>query len=292
VTVNRLWQLHFGQGLVSTSEDFGTRGSPPSHPELLDWLADEFVRSGWDLQHIQRLIVTSATYQQQAVASRSAVPWLTGFPRQRLTAEMLRDQALAASGLLSDTMYGPGVFPYQPSGLWEEIGLAESEWSVQRYVGSTGADLYRRSLYTFWKRTSPAPNMILFDAPDRQVCTARRETTNTPLQALVLWNDPTFVEAARQLASQALLAETSDSLRARFIFRRILGREPANNELNILQQLLARQRSRYRRDTAAAQQLLRVGESTHQTADDAAELAAWTLVAHAVLNLDEALSRN
>jgi hypothetical protein len=291
VMVNRLWQLHFGAGLVRTPEDFGTRGELPTHPELLDWLADEFVQSGWDIQHIQRLIVTSATYRQACAASADH-HWLAGFPRRRLSPEMLRDQALSASGLLVGQVGGASVFPYQPPGLWEEMGVIDDEYTMQRYKQSHGADLYRRSLYTFWKRTCPPPNMTTFDAPGRERCTAARGETNTPLQALVLWNDPIYIESARQLASLALRRESSDELRYTFIFERILSRKPSAPESAALARLLARERSVYGKDLAAAQRLLSVGETKAEATLDAAEFAAWTMVAHAVLNLDEAISRN
>lgn len=298
VAANRLWQLHFGHGLVRTPEDFGTLGDAPTHPELLDWLADELVRSGWNLQHIQRLIATSATYRQDCVPDttrRHEDPdnrLLSWFPRQRLTAEMIRDQALAVSGLMCDDMSGPGVYPYQPPGLWEEIGLAGGEFTSQSYTASRGADLYRRSLYTFWKRTSPAPSMTAFDAPDRQLCTVERGVTNTPLQALVLWNDPTYVEASRQLATIVAAQPISDEDRMNQLFLRVLGRKISSPESAALYRLLARQRAVYGKDHAAAERLLGVGESTRDRSIATAELAAWTCVASAVLSLDEALSRN
>jgi hypothetical protein len=291
VMVNRLWQLHFGQGLVSTPDDFGLRGARPTHPELLDWLADEFVASGWNIQHIQRLIVTSASYRQRCMAA-SDNSWLAGFPRERLRPEMLRDQALALSGLLVGELGGSGVFPYQPPGLWEEAGVLDNEYTMQSYKQSHGADLYRRSLYTFWKRGCPPPNMTTFDAPNREVCTSERGETNTPLQALVLWNDPIYLEAARQLASLAMRRESSDDLRIHFIFERILGRAPTAAESAALARLFARERSVYGKDLAAAQRLLRIGETPADPALDPADFAAWTLVAHAVFNLDEAISRN
>ncbi len=298
VAVNRLWQLHFGSGLVRTPEDFGTRGELPTHPELLEWLADELVRSGWNLQHIQRLIVTSATYQQDCIADaarRARDPdnrLISWFPRQRLPAEMLRDQALAASDLLSGELYGPGVYPYQPPGLWEEIGLTGGEFTSQSYTPSRGADLYRRSLYTFWKRTSPAPNMTAFDAPDRQVCTAERGTTNTPLQALVLWNDPAYVEAARQLATVVATKPIRDEDRMNLLFRRVLSRSVSPTESAALHRLLARQRGVYCKDLPTAERLLAVGAFPRDRSLSASELAAWTCVAQAILSLDEALSRN
>lgn len=298
VVVNRLWQLHFGEGLVRTPEDFGTQGERPTHSELLDWLAAELVGSGWDLQHIQRLILTSATYQQASMATaeqrrRDPQNRLLGyFPRRRLSAEMLRDQALSVSGLLSGTMYGPGVYPYQPPGLWEEIGVTTSEYSSQAYSPSRGADLYRRSVYTFVKRTSPSPNMSTFDASDRQTCSVARPTTNTPLQALVLLNDPTYVEAARHLAAQAIETAHADEDRMTFLFRTVVQRPPSGKESSALLRLLERQRDVYGKDAAAAEKLLAVGDSPRGTRAPSSEHAAWTCVAQALMCSDEALSSN
>ncbi|HTN76662.1 MAG TPA: DUF1553 domain-containing protein [Pirellulaceae bacterium] len=299
VAVNRFWQLHFAQGIVRTPQDFGTQGDKPTHPELLDWLAAEFVASGWDVQHMQRLIVTSATYRQsshatpQSSAHDAGNLYLSHFPRTRLPAEMLRDQALAVSGLLLHQECGPGVFPYQPPGLWEELGNNDEEYTAQRYAQSHGADLYRRSVYSFFKRTSPQPNMTNFDATGRETCTVTRSPTNTPLQALVLWNDPTYIEAARVLAERALRANLpSERARISFIFREVLGREPATREQAALARLFSRQQSVYRADVTAARALVSVGERPRAATLDTAELAAWTIVAQAVLNTDEALSRN
>ena len=204
VVVNRIWRMHFGRGIVATQEDFGSQGRLPTHPELLDFLADRFVKSGWDVKALHRLIVTSEAFQQTslvapAVAARDPDnQWLSRGPKRRLVAESIRDSALAASGLLNRTIGGPSVKPYQPAGLWEQAGTGKT------YKQDTGGDLYRRSLYTFWRRTSPPPSMTTFDAMSREVCTAKREVTTTPLQSLVLLNDPQFVEAARRLAEHAL----------------------------------------------------------------------------------------
>ncbi|PYV07615.1 MAG: hypothetical protein DMG07_28070, partial [Acidobacteria bacterium] len=204
VAVNRFWQVFFGTGLVKTAENFGAQGEPPSHPELLDWLSTEFVRSGWDVKGLVRQIVTSATYRQSSIATAETRErdaenrLLSRGPRFRLPAEIVRDSALARSGLLNEARGGPPVFPYQPKGIWEELAFGDV-FSAQAYTPSHGKELYRRSLYTFWKRTAPPPSLIAFDAPDREKCVARRAVTNTPLQALVLMNDPTYVEAARAL---------------------------------------------------------------------------------------------
>ena len=209
VAVNRFWQMYFGVGLVKTQEDFGVQGEPPSHPELLDWLATEFVRTGWDVRAMQRLIVTSATYRQSSVVTPALLErdpenrLLARGPRGRLPAEMIRDTALSASGLLNDRIGGPSVLPYQPKGLWEEMAFGDG-FSAQAYEQSHGRDLYRRGMYTLWKRTVPPASLATFDAPDREKCTARRVTTNTPLQALAMLNDPTYVEAARALAQRTM----------------------------------------------------------------------------------------
>ena len=212
VIVNRYWQMYFGNGLVKTSEDFGSQGEPPSHPELLDWLAVEFRESGWDVKHIQKLIVMSATYRQSSVVTKELLQrdpenrLLARMTRLRLQAEFIRDQALAVSGLLNGEIGGASVSPYQPRGLWEELmSRADGDnWTAQKYKQSSGKDLYRRTMYTFWKRTCPPPSLTTLDAPDRETCVVRRSRTNTPLQALVLMNDPTYVEASRKLAERIL----------------------------------------------------------------------------------------
>jgi hypothetical protein len=297
VAVNRFWQLYFGTGLVKTVEDFGSQGDPPSHPELLDWLATEFVRSGWDIRALERLIVTSATYRQSSRVTRELLEkdpenrLLARGARFRLPAEILRDNALAISGLLDGRVGGPGVFPYQPAGIWEELAYGDG-FTAQEYRQSRGRDLYRRSLYTFWKRTAPPPNMTTFDAPDREKCTARRPVTNTPLQALVLMNDPIFVEAARHLAQRTLAEAARDtSARVRHAFRLATAREPSKVESEALRELLGRQFAQYRRNPKAARELLSVGESPWDSRLDLAELAAWTTVASAILNLDETITR-
>jgi hypothetical protein len=298
VAVNRFWQTYFGIGLVKTQEDFGVQGEPPSHPELLDWLATEFVSTGWNIRAMQRLIVTSATYRQSSVmtpALREKDPenrLLARAPRLRLPAEMIRDTALAASGLLNGQIGGPSVFPYQPGGLWEEMAFGEG-FTAQAYEQSHGQDLYRRGLYTFWKRTVPPASMATFDAPDREKCTARRAFTNTPLQALALLNDPTYVEAARALAERTVVeAGASESARIAHAFRLATARRPTTREAAVLRQLFQTQLAAFRRNRSAADELLRVGESARRTRVDAAELAAWTMVASTILNLDETITRH
>jgi hypothetical protein len=297
VTVNHFWQMYFGTGLVKTAEDFGSQGEPPSNPELLDWLAVEFVRSGWDVKAMQKLIVMSATYQQYSRTApelREKDPenrLLARGPRLRLPAEMIRDNALVVSGLLNERIGGPSVYPYQPTGLWEETSYGDV-YSAQSYSPGSGKDLYRRSMYSFWKRTSPPPSLITFDAPDREKCTARRSATNTPLQALVLMNDPTYVEAARWLAQRMLTeAGVDPKQRIAFAFRLVTARAPTSQEIKILRELAESQAAEYRTQSKAVDQLLHVGESNANTKLNAAELAAWTIVASAILNLDEAITK-
>ncbi|MBL8848494.1 MAG: PSD1 domain-containing protein [Planctomycetaceae bacterium] len=308
VTVNRYWQMFFGNGLVKTSEDFGSQGAAPSHSELLDWLAAEFLQGAgpeartWDVKGLVRLIVTSATYRQSSYVSpeqRARDPedrLLARAPRFRLQAEFIRDQALAVSGLLNPKIGGHSVSPYQPVGLWEELMSREDgeRFSAQTYVQSHGPDLYRRTMYTFWKRTCPPPTLSTFDAPDREVCTVRRGRTNTPLQALVLLNDPTYVEASRKLAERILGPDGGDSLESRvqFAFRTVTGRLPNDREASILKSLLEAQIAKYSTDHAEAEKLLTVGESESNTRLDIGELAAWSTVASALLNLDEVVTRN
>jgi hypothetical protein len=298
VTVNRFWQMLFGNGLVKTAENFGTQGDLPSHPELLDWLALELVRTGWDVKGFLKMVVTSATYRQDSRAPRSIYErdpenrLLARGPRVRLQAEFLRDLALSASGLLDDRIGGAPVFPYQPAGLWEELMSREDNdaFTAQKYVPSKGRDLYRRTMYTFIKRTSPHPSLSNFDAPDRQVCSVRRPRTNTPLQALALMNDPTYVEASRHLASRMVEAAKSDEERVASGFRRVVGRTPTKREIEVLLRLHREQVAVFRQDVAAARRLLSVGDSA-PTSGDAAEMAAWAVVAGAILNLDEAVTK-
>jgi hypothetical protein len=302
VTVNRLWQSLFGTGLVKTSEDFGTQGEPPTHPELLDWLAVEFREGNWDVKRLLKRIVTSATYRQSSVITPAALAadpecrLLGRFPRRRLPAELIRDGALAASGLLDRRIGGASVMPYQPERLWEELTSREADmnnFTAQSYVQSHGPDLYRRSMYTFWKRTVPPPQLSTFDAPDRETCTVRRPRTNTPMQALVLLNDPTYVEAARKLAERVMRdGGLTDDGRVAFAFRLPLARAPRTEESAVLKALFAEQLAHYRRDTEAARRLFAVGESPADPALDPAELAAWATVASVILNLDETVVKN
>jgi hypothetical protein len=302
VTVNRFWQSFFGTGIVKTAEDFGIQGEAPSHPDLLDWLAVEFRESRWDVKKMVRMIVTSSTYRQSSVVTPELLArdpenrLLARGPRYRLPAEFVRDQALAVSGLLDGRIGGTSVFPYQPPGLWEEL-MSRSDgdnFTAQKYTPSHGADLYRRSMYTFWKRTSPPPTMTTFDAPDRETCTVRRGRTNTPLQALVLLNDPTYVEASRKLAERILkelgAAATPDD-RIAFAFRLATARKPSAEESAVLRRILDKQLAVYRSNAKAAADVLAVGESPRDEKIDAAELAAWTTVASTILNLDETVTK-
>ncbi len=298
VAVNHFWQLYFGLGIVKTSEDFGSQGDPPSNQELLDWLATEFVRTKWDVKAMQRLIVTSATYRQSSKVTPELLErdpenrLLARGPRFRLPAEMIRDNALALSGLIDPRIGGPSVSPYQPKGLWEEMAFG-GDFSAQKYEQSHGADLYRRSMYTFWKRTVPYPSLNTFDAPDREKCTARRGVTNTPLQALVLLNDPTYIEASRALAERVLRQTPgAEPARIRYAFRLATDRDPSPHESEILDGLYKKELSHYESDRAAAQKLLAVGESKPDPKADVAQLAAWTLVSSTILNMDEAITRN
>ncbi|HYE21797.1 MAG TPA: PSD1 and planctomycete cytochrome C domain-containing protein [Tepidisphaeraceae bacterium] len=301
VAVNRYWQAYFGVGLVKTVEDFGLQGDSPTHPELLDYLAKRFVDSGWDVKAMQRLIVTSAAYRQSSAVTPALVAkdpenrLLARGPRFRLSAEQIRDQALAISGLLNREIGGKSVSPYQPAGLWEELMSREDgdRFSAQKYVQSHGPDLYRRTMYTFWKRTSPPPTLATFDAPDREICTVRRSRTNTPLQALVLMNDPTYVEASRKLAERAMSeVKGGNDQRLSFLFRLATARQPSADELAILTRALTAHTARYTADPAAAEKLLKNGESPVSDGLPKPELAAWTMLSSIILNLDEVVTKN
>ena len=295
VTVNRFWQSIFGTGLVRTSEDFGTQGETPSHPELLDWLAAEFVSSGWDVQHILRLIVTSSTYRQSSRRTDEQQQHdpenrlLARGPRFRLQSEFIRDQALFVSELLVTKIGGPSVKPYHPQGLYEQITAGNG---TNVYVEGTGDDLYRRSMYTYWKRSVPNPAMLAFDSPFRETCNVRRTRTNTPLQALNLMNDPTYVEAARLLAVRILRegGPTSES-QVTLGFRLVLSRLPQLGELKILTSAYDRALQGLREDAAATEELLKAGATLVAFEGDRSALAAMTIVASTILNLDEAIMK-
>jgi hypothetical protein len=288
VVVNRIWRSCFGRGLVATAEDFGSQGELPSHPELLDWLALRLMDSGWDLKAMFKLIVMSATYRQSSAAEPDLADrdpdnrLLARGPKHRLEAEQIRDNALAISGQLSRRIGGPSVRPYQPAGLWEESGTGKT------YVQDKGEKLYRRSLYTFWRRTAPPPSMLSFDATSREVCTAKRESTSTPLQALVLLNDPQFLEAARLLAQRLLREEPEDrGRRVEKAFRLATGRRPETREREILGRLYQEQFEMFREDPDGAREYLRVGAAPTLGEVPAEQLAAETVVVSAMMNLDE-----
>ncbi len=301
VTMNRLWRNLFGTGIVKTVNDFGLQGEWPSHPELLDWLAVEFMDKGWDVKAMMRLMVTSATYRQSAAIKDPEAlrrdpdnRLLARGPRFRLSAEEIRDTALAVSGLLTPRVGGPSVYPYQPEGLWQELSSRgdSKKWSAQFFEQSHGEDLYRRSMYTFIKRTCPPPQMQTFDAPDREVCTAQRERTNTPLQALVTLNDPTYVEASRILAEKMLTqGGGTPEARVQYAFRLATARIPTPRESALLVDLYQRQHARFTSEPRAAAELLTTGEAPLNKQLPAPELAAWTIVASTILNLDETLTR-
>jgi len=290
VAVNHHWQMLFGTGLVKTTEDFGSQGEPPSHPELLDWLATEFVRTGWDVKRLLKTLVMSATYRQSCRATPELLArdpdnrLLARGPRVRLPAEMIRDQALAVSGLLVGEIGGPSVKPYQPKGLWKDLTGTD-------YEPDHGDKLWRRSLYTFWKRTSPQPTMTTFDAAGREACSVRPSRTSTPLQALALMNDVTFVEAARRLAQRVLREAATPEGRVRLAFRLVLAREPKPAELAVLLGGLNDHLARFRADPKAALALVSAGESPRDPTLEVAEHAAYSALAGLILNLDEAITR-
>lgn len=304
VLANRLWQTFFGVGIVKTSDDFGSQGDQPSHPELLDYLATELTHpeggvEPWDVKHLVRLMVTSAAYRRASTMTKELLAkdpenrLLARGSRFRLTAEMIRDQALAAAGLLDDRIGGASVSPYQPPGIWEELASRSDgkNWTAQEYTQSHGRDLYRRTMYTFWKRTAPPPSLMTFDAPDRETCVVRRARTNTPLQALVLWNDPTYVEASRTLAERVLKSGADDSARLSTAFSLLVGRAPSESESKVLSAALAKQRAHFAAAPQKAKDVIAVGESPATAEIAASELAAWTMVCSLIMNLDESLSR-
>lgn len=293
VTVNRAWQMMFGRGLVETSDNFGTQGAAPTHPELLDWLARDFIAGGWNYKALLKKIAMSATYRQASHGNAPAIAhdpqnqYLARSPVRRLTAEMLRDQALAASGLLVEKTGGPSVKPYQPPGLWEELASGKPN-----YGQGAGEDLHRRTLYTFWKRTVPPPAMVTFDAADRSYCTVKRQSTSTPLQALALLNDVQIVEAARFIGQRMLKEGGADTdARTAFVFRLITGRQPQPKEKAILKRLYEEQLALFTSQPENAGKLVQFGETKSDASLPPAELAAATVLAKAILNHDEAVFR-
>lgn len=288
VVVNRIWRMHFGRGLVASQEDFGSQGKLPTHPELLDWLAGWFMDNGWDVKALHQLIVSSATFQQsgqtkpEIVARDPENHLLTRYPKTRLLAEEIRDSALATSGLLNRQVGGPSVKPYQPTGLWEATGTGKS------YTQDHGDKLYRRSLYTFWRRTAPPPSMLTFDAMSREVCTAKRDATATPLQSLVLLNDSQFIEASRALGEKLLKQFPQDeAVRNREAFRALTGRAPDKTESKILAQLYAEQKAEFAKNPNGAAKLLAIGESKRDENLPVTDSAAMTTLVNAIMNFDE-----
>lgn len=294
VMANRLWEAYFGRGIVLTSEDFGLQGERPVHPELLDWMATEFVRRGWSLKAMHRLIVTSATYRQSSTVTPALLErdphnrLHARGPRTRLEAEMIRDQALAIAGLLSHKMGGPPVMPPQPEGVWNR------PYSGAKWTTSAGEDRYRRALYTFWRRTAPYPSMSTFGAPSREVCTVRRSHTNTPLQALVALNDPVYLEAAQGLARRVLANESlkGDEARVVYAFQLAVARKPTEREQSRLVELLQQELKHYRANAAAAKAMVSKTSAAPAPAGmDVSELAAWTVIGNVLLNLDETITK-
>ena len=290
VIANRFWHQFFGHGIVKTLEDFGSQGAPPTHPRLLDWLAVEFRESGWDVKAFVKMVVMSSTYRQESTVSKQQLAqdpeniWLGRALRLRLPAETLRDQALAVSGLLNGTIGGPSVKPYQPAGLWKEI-------ASQAYDQDSGEDLYRRGMYTFWKRTVPPPTMVTFDASSREICVLSRSRTNTPLQALALLNEVSYVEAARNLAQQMISKESKDDDRLRWGWRQVTSRMPSEYEMSVLRKSLQRNLERYTTDPKAAEDLISFGETRADASIKPNVLAAYTMIASMLLNLDEVINR-
>ena len=293
VAINRYWTMFFGEGLVRTASDFGAQGAPPSHPELLDWLAVDFVESGWDVKRLLKTLVMSRTYRQSSRRTEMHAErdpenvLLSRSPRFRLQGEFIRDSALAVAGILVDRVGGPGVKPYQPPNIWNEVSLNGG----LRYRQDSGEKLYRKSIYTYWKRSAPMPNMLIFDAPSREKCVVKRARTNTPLQALVTLNDPQFVEAARAFAQRLLLERSDSEERIDFAYQMATARPASARETAILRRVLDRQRLRFAETPDDAKQFLSIGEFKHNESIDPTELAAWTVIAQMILNLDEALTR-
>ncbi len=296
VTVNRIWEVLFGNGIVRTSDDFGFQGEWPTHPDLLDTLAVRFQENGWDMGALVRDIVTSATYRQSSRVRPEVAEadpgnrLLAYYPRQRLSAEQIRDQALYVAGLLVEKPGGPSVKPYQPEGLWQEVAMLQS--NTRTYQQGMGDDLWRRSMYTYWKRAVPPPTMLTLDAPTREFCTTKRLVTNTPLQALVLWNDPQFVEAARMAAERTIRSADDDRTRIVGLFRRATGTEPSPALEQRMLETLAANRARYRENPEDAERFLDVGEAASSAEIEAGELAAWTLLANAVLSSDATIVKD
>ena len=293
VIVNRYWRLLMGKGIVRTVEDLGSQGDWPSHPRLLDWLAVDFMENGWDVKRLIKQIVTSATYRQSARSTPEQLTkdpdnrYLSHGPRFRLQGEFIRDNALAVSALLVPKIGGPSVKPYQPPGIWNEVSLNGN----LRFKQDSGEGLYRRSMYTYWKRSAPSPSMTIFDAPTREKCTVRRSTTNTPLQALVVMNDPQFVEAARFMAERVMQAATDPSERIEFAYRLATARRPTARVTSILSDAYETELKAFQADPGRAEKLLDLGDTKRDKSLVLTEHAAWTVICSIILNLDETLTR-
>ena len=296
VTVNRLWQQCFGKGIVATPDDFGNQGSLPTHPELLDWLATELMNNNWDLKASLKTMVMSATYQQSSKVTEELLEidpennFLARASRQRLSAEMIRDHALATSGLLDRTVGGPSVKPYQPDGLWAET-IGGGGGSLAKYIQDKGSKIYRRSIYTFWKRTVPPPSMMTFDATTRDICAVKRSTTSTPLQALVMLNDPQIIEASRVLAYHSIEKEKDLEKRISLMFRLATSRVITSDELNNLSSFFKEEKSRFEKSPTDAKELLQVGEYPQRELLENSEMAAYTIIANVIFNLDETITK-
>jgi hypothetical protein len=296
VTVNRMWYELFGTGIVETTEDFGIMGQRPTHPELLDWLAVEFRESGWDIKHMYKLMVMSAAYRQSARSTPEQLErdpknlLLSHRPRFRMDAEMLRDIALQSSGLLVNTIGGPSVKPYQPANVWEQVSYSSSD--TLHYVQDHGEGLYRRSLYTYWKRMAMMPDMDVFDAPMRDMACTRRQRTDTPLQALVTMNDEQWIEAARALAQRVILeGGQQPQQRINLMSEILLSHKPRPQMAAVLENSVEQMKKHYASDPKAAHALLDVGEAKFNPSIPTPELAAWTMVASEMLNLDETVTK-
>jgi len=294
VTVNRYWQTIFGRGLCDTPSDFGSQGKWPTHPGLLNWLAADFLESDWDVKKMIRQLVTSATYRQSSVITKEHLAkdpenlYFARAPRFRLMGEFVRDQALHISGLLNKKFGGPGVKPYQPAGLWNEVSLDRN----RKFVQDQGNKIYRRSMYTYWKRSSPQPAMLAFDTPSREICTVQRQRTNTPMQALVTLNDVQFVEASRFLAQRVLKSSPQDlPSRVNRMFELATGRPADSLRQEVIKKAYDKQKAVFDQNPAQADQLLAMGDSPRDKSLNRNEHATWTVLASMILNLDETLNR-
>jgi len=297
VAVNRIWQMCFGQGLVSTAEDFGAQGSLPSHPELLDHLAYKYMDEGWDTKAMIKYILSSYTYQQSTNITDQMLELdpenklYARAPRIRLSAEKIRDHALATSGLMTHRVGGPSVKPYQPEGLWKEK-VGGGGGSTAEYIKDKNENQYRRSLYTFWKRTVPPPGMTTFDAVSRDLCMVKRETTSTPLQALVMMNNPEIIEASRNLAYKAIAQKDNEKERIALMFKTVTSRDATENEVVTLKEYLESEKQKYTENTDAAEAFLSIGDSPTSSTLSSPEVAAYAMVANVIYNLDESITRS